>query len=67
MNLDFENEENEDSEIENNNYNDDNLINLFKNLENQNFDFSINDYVSKIRKKLSLRERTNKNEMRNKK
>lgn len=67
MNLDFENEENEDSEIENNNYNDDNLINLFNNLENQNFDFSINDYVSKIRKKLSLRERTNKNEMRNKK
>ena len=63
MNLDFENEENEDSEIENNNYNDDNLINLFNNLENQNFDFSINDYVSKIRKKLSLIERTNKNEI----
>ena len=63
MNLDFENEENEDSEIENNNYNDDNLINLFNNLKNQNFDFSINDYVSKIRKKLSLIERTNKNEI----
>ena len=62
MNLDFENEENEDSEIENNNYNDDNLINLFNNLENQNFDFSINDYVSKIRKKISLIERANKNE-----
>ena len=63
MNLVDKPKENEDSYKEyNNNFDKDNLINILNNLESQNFDFSINDYVSKIRKKLLLIERTNKNE-----
>ena len=63
MNLENKTNENEDSYKEDNNdFDKDNLINIFNNLESQNFDFSINDYVSKIRKKLELIERTNKNE-----
>ena len=63
MNLVIKSGENEDLYKENNeDFNDDNSINVYNNFEKQNFDFSINDYVSKIRKKLLLIERTNKNE-----
>ena len=63
MNLVIKSEENEDLDRENNeDFDEDNSINILNNFEKQNFDFSINDYVSKIRKKLLLIERTNKNE-----
>ena len=43
-------------------YDDYNSSLIFNNIENQNLEFSINDYVEKLRKKLLLIERVNKNQ-----
>ena len=59
-----EEKDEENSNLENSNDNDkDNSLSILNNLETQNFDFSINDYVSKLRKKLLLIEKTNGNEI----
>ena len=60
--MNFENKERNIIEKDEENYNsennidndEDNSLSILNNLENQNFDFSINDYVSKLRKKLLL-------------
>ena len=58
--------ESDNSDSENNDQFDDDFDDynssiIFNNIENQNLEFSINDYVSKIRKKLLLIERMNLN------
>ena len=53
-------EEESDYFSENDNFNNNNLF-IFENMDNQNLDFSINDYVSKLRKKIQLIKRKNQN------
>ena len=60
--VDEKDEDNSDSE-NHIDIDEDNSISVFNNLEIQNLDYSINDYVSKLRKKLLIIEKTNKNEI----